>query len=89
MSYIILNKNKIEERIKEYENEQFVDLYDEFRSLAKLGLLKHLLKESIDAETVFNAARENKPKILSKYTINTNFQLRYNSFLDYTKTLNI
>jgi len=98
MSYIILNKNKIEERIKELEEEKSKLRGNDsaaycYSVVGNLTFLQELLKESIDAAELFNAAKkqhswagghlygENEEEDL------TDFQ--YPTFLDYTKTLNI
>ncbi len=92
MSYIVLNKNKIEERIKELK-EQYSKLTDEhcvghhYAVIENINFLTELVGSNIDAKEVFNAGKA----WYSEKLPNGNEKLfcTYPTFLDYTKTLNI
>jgi hypothetical protein len=102
--YIVLNKNKIEERIKELEdwfkkqNDNDLEgltLFTYFENSKTRETLQELLKESIEAEELFNAARQ----CSEEYNGNGEYNIlsycgdepvaKYTNWEEYTKTLNI
>lgn len=98
--YIVLNKNKIEERIKELK-EEYSKLTDKhcvgqhYAVIENINFLTELVGASIDAETVFNAARE----CSEEYNGGGEYNIlsycgdepvaKYTNWEEYTKTLNI
>jgi hypothetical protein len=95
MEYICINKTLIEERIKELKEKNYDILstrkaYEaELIDTQKLILLEDLLTNSINAEEVFNAGRENchSAVMFTVLGLEVIYNYDYENYKEFTKTL--